>query len=371
MMRQIEPEQVAALRLERGSGVGFVALADPGGRRRARSSSVRAPVPAATPGVDEDGETAHLCVDVDEEGRLLGIEVPSPPAQLPWAVLFRPPDDTALEACWLASGAMRVVVDADAEVVARVPIRGVAGGEAPTVLFDREGRLVAIDVPEPSVQLRPELLRRVGHEQAAPEAVFGALDTVLWVAGGFEEALAQALDAERWSATALVVRAVPSPERLLQVRTGGLPGGAIGDDAIVALLERELRADPWSLLVAVDPLGKPGDGYLARADAPHEAVGTTVVYPVAARDRPSIAAAWRAAAGGPGPVALLTRRAPAAAAGAPAALVATATLVVLLAYDGEGLLVLRRREPSPLEPLDALWVLHRVELGTTTSASRS
>lgn len=141
--------------------IAYVALADHEVGGVARSVLVVAPGLLEARGIPPEREAAaQLRVDLDRNARLYGVEILWSSAQLPRTRSADPKGEDMVLDVRLSDGrgAIRFLLGAEDDVTATVPVEHVAGPEPPRLLFDPEGRLVALDVVAPSEQLRPEMV---------------------------------------------------------------------------------------------------------------------------------------------------------------------------------------------------------------------
>jgi hypothetical protein len=126
----------------------------------------------------------------------------------------------------------------------------------------------------------------------------------LWLSRGLESRLRSELTPQRFRCWTIASSGV-SDEQL--ARFGAAVPVSSGDAEVVArelasiMVEGEDR-----VLVAPDPMGRPGDPFLTRVDTPYVTVGDGIYYVGRSPDIEALAAVWRAAASAAGQMAIVT-----------------------------------------------------------------
>lgn len=167
-----------------------------------------------------------------------------------------------------------------------------------------------------------------------------------WLARGLERHFAGALTSDRWTAWTLAEESVPA-QRLERFSDGGaLCHGDGVKRGIVRELISAMHRDGPTAFVIPDPMGRPGDRLLARAQAPYIVVGDGVYYVEREPDPDRLSTAWAWSGSASGQMGFVTTAPPDSAMPTQEHLLAAAvqaTLVVFEAYDGEGALFFERR----------------------------
>jgi hypothetical protein len=188
------------------------------------------------------------------------------------------------------------------------------------------------------------VLSSVWERELGPVA-FEYLRESLWLARGLEPFLQHVVVSERFGASTVADAQIPD-ERLLRFITGGL-GHAIdlphlaGDRAA-----RAMSDSPTARWVVPDPMARPTDRFLADSPVRPVVIDDGVYYAEARAIPHRLADAWAAAASAAGNLGLVTTEAPDGQTAAAPDLqrIAEGTqLLVVTAYDGEGLAFFTRR----------------------------
>ena len=182
-------------------------------------------------------------------------------------------------------------------------------------------------------------------DRALGAAAFDYLRESLWLARGLEPFLKDVMVSERFSASTVADTQIPD-ERPLRLTEGGL-GQAIdlpqvaGDRAA-----RAMSAAATAMWVVPDPIARPGDRVLANNPVRRLVIDDGVYYAEARAIPHRLAGAWAAAASAAGSLGLVTTAALdwQTAAETDLQRIAEGTqLLIVTAYDGEGLVFFTRR----------------------------
>lgn len=207
-------------------------------------------------------------------------------------------------------------------------------GDAETGMFE-DGKFVAREIDAAAEWDRLGREPNVGEvlwlnapcpRRALPDTAFEFAREQLWLARGLEPHLHPLLSPERFAAFTLAPLTVDD-ERLARFAVGG----AIGcTHAHYAEVRRALF--PGARWIVPDPMGTPGDPFLARVDTPWLEVDDGIYY------RGHVAQAWRAGASAAGQMGLVTT-----ADDTLQAMAENARLIAMTAYDCEGTILFERR----------------------------
>jgi hypothetical protein len=175
--------------------------------------------------------------------------------------------------------------------------------------------------------------------------VFGYARQQTWLARGLQRHFADTLTSDRWTAWTLAEASVPDV-RLERFSEGGAlcEGGEVRR-ALINELVAAMTHDGPTACVVPDPMGRPGDPFLRRAQTPYIVVDDGVYYVERERDPDRLRTAWASAGSAAGQMGLVTTAPPDSAAPTHEHLLAAAaqaTLIVFEAYDGEGALLFER-----------------------------
>lgn len=177
-----------------------------------------------------------------------------------------------------------------------------------------------------------------------PEHAFAFVRDQLWLARGIAPFLEDAITPKLWDVTTLAGHEV-SDARLERFSEGGLlcAPHAVTDGLLAVVRDVMTREDPATWVVP-DPLAKPGDRFLARVGVAWFAVDHAVYYVERSPVPERLAATWRQASSAAGQLGLVTTHEVARNGPADLERVAgDAILIVVTAYDGDGVLLLERR----------------------------
>jgi hypothetical protein len=168
----------------------------------------------------------------------------------------------------------------------------------------------------------------------------------LWLARGLEPFLQEALSRERWAATTFAEPAVPDA-RLQRFSDGGrLCAPHPLDAGVLAVVRAAMMSKPAGVWLAPDPMASPQDRFLDKVRIPWFTVEDAVYYVERSPAIESLKTVWQRTASAAGQMGLVTahqlptsRLDRADLEGA----VGGAVLIVVSAYDGDGVLLLERR----------------------------
>jgi hypothetical protein len=183
------------------------------------------------------------------------------------------------------------------------------------------------------------------RRRAVVGRVFGYARQQTWLARGLQRHFADTLTSDRWTAWTLAEASVPDV-RLERFSEGGAlcEGGEVRR-ALINELVAAMTHDGPTACVVPDPMGRPGDPFLRRAQTPYIVVDDGVYYVERERDPDRLRTAWASAGSAAGQMGLVTTAPPDSAAPTHEHLLAAAaqaTLIVFEAYDGEGALLFER-----------------------------
>jgi hypothetical protein len=175
-----------------------------------------------------------------------------------------------------------------------------------------------------------------------PERAFAFVRDQLWLARGIAPFLEDALTPEQWDVTTLAGETV-SDRRLGRFAEGGrlCAADALRDGLLTAVRDVMTRENPATWLVP-DPMAKPGDRFLARVDVAWFAAGDSVYYVERSPVLERLAATWKQANSAVGQLGLVTTHEVAQLPDLEG-VANEAILIVVTAYDGDGVLLLERR----------------------------
>jgi hypothetical protein len=184
------------------------------------------------------------------------------------------------------------------------------------------------------------------RRRAVAGSVFDHLREQAWLARGLERHFADTLTSDRWTAFTLAEASVPD-ERLERFSHGGAPcrGDGVKRGLVRELVAAMTRDGPTAFVVP-DPMARPGDRGLRRAQAPYIVIDDGVYYVERERDPDRVRLAWAWSGSAAGMMGFVTTAPPDSAAPTHEHLLAAAaraTLLVFEAYDGEGALFFERR----------------------------
>ena len=182
--------------------------------------------------------------------------------------------------------------------------------------------------------------------RAVVEQAFEYARERAWLARGLQQHFTDSLTAERWSAWTRAEASVPD-ERLERFSDGGaLCGSGEVRRGLISELVAAMSRDASAACVVPDPMGRPGDPFLWRTQAPYMVIEDGVYYVERERNPDRLSIAWDSAASAAGQMGLVTTASPDSAEPTHEQLLgaaARATLIVVEAYDGEGALFFARR----------------------------
>jgi hypothetical protein len=204
--------------------------------------------------------------------------------------------------------------------------------------------VVADEVCRATRELRLRRERREASRRELGAQALGWLIERLWLARGFEDALTAELLRGGWRAWTLADRDV-SDARLAEYSTGGhvFSDGSVADQVARVAAVRLRRLAGW--WIVPDPAAGPGDRFLD--GVAHQAVADAVYYMERTHERSVIARLWQQAATATDRMGLVAQRGLASEHwNAFAEIVAGVELLVVGAYDGDGVIFVERAPTS-------------------------
>ena len=175
---------------------------------------------------------------------------------------------------------------------------------------------------------------------------FGYARAQLWLARALERPLARELTSARFSASTFA-DAATDQSRLSQFTTGGAlcsPAALLA--GIAALVRDAMARDASTQSLVPDPLASANDPFLREVNVPWVGVDDAVYYLQDRAEPERVAAAWTQAASASGALGLVTAAPLERGAVTPDSLALAAqrtTLLVITAYDGDGVIAFERR----------------------------